>query len=756
MPHAPTPTPRALRAAQRRAPLSAHPSAHPSAHLSALLSALLATSALTALPACDDGETPATPTGGAATPPGGGAATPPGGGAATPPGGGAATPPGGGAATPPGGGAATPPGGGATPPPGGGATPPTGGGFVPPMDEAGRCFQECLSLLSCEPTPAEGCGFEAQAALAARCELGCAGAEAAAIRAAAAGGCANASALVGAVGLSCVDESACEGVTCAAGEGCAGGTCAAWSCAPDSYDAAGNDARASAASLPFAPAALAGLTLCERDEDWYALDLPAGSSLRVDVAFDHAEADIDAALYFDDEETPAVTSASSSDNERLVALPAEGNRRVYVRLSVYGGEDELGEGAAPAPGRYALYLSTDLPAAICRSSSQCPEGDICNAAGVCVPPPPCASNDDCFGGVCDAASGRCVQCLTSEDCFGGVCDTSANSCVGCLADGDCESGAVCSPETRSCVQCLSDAQCPDGTCSDNNRCIPNACRDMFEPNEQQSAATPLAAMGGAIEARGLYICGDEDWFSLSLPGGPALITLTFSDAAGDIDMTLLNEAGEELYSRVSTSDNELLGLPNAVAGLYYLRVYGVGQTVNTYDLRVDLAPPGQLCAESSDCMTDCNRETAQCYPEGYCRTSQECLAANPNSSCDREQNICVTCTPDALEPNNTPMQATPAERAVGAQLNTCGEGDFYAVEVSAGKTLTARLTFVHASGDVDMRLYAPDGDTILDSSVSSTDNEEIVYMAAQGGVHFLQVYGYAGANNTYALSVTQQ
>ncbi len=707
--------------------------------LPAHLSALLAACSLLALSACDDGGAPASPAAGAT------------------PVGGDAQPPMGGATQPPVGGATQPPMGGATQPPMGGATqPPMGGGYVPPMDDAGRCFQECLTLFACDPTPAESCGFEAQAALATRCELGCAGGEAAAIRAAAMGGCANASGLVSAAGLTCVDETACDGVTCAPGEGCAGGMCAAWSCAPDSYDANGNDTREAAASLMFAPAALTGLTLCERDEDWYVLELPAGSSLRVDIAFDHAEGDIDAQLYFDDETSPAVTSLSGSDNERLVALPAEGNRRAYIHVSVYGGEgDEFGDPVPPAPARYSLYLSTDLPAAICKGSSQCADGDICNYAGVCVPPPPCASDEDCYGGTCDVGSGRCVQCLTTDDCFSGVCDTTTNSCVGCLGDGDCE-GGVCSLETNRCVECLSDAQCTDGTCNESNRCIPNACQDMFEPNEEQSMATPLAAMGSVIEARGLYICGDEDWFSFSLPGGPALITLTFSDAEGDIDMRLMNDAGEELYSRLSTSDNELLGLPNATAGLYYLKVFGVGQTVNTYDLRVDLAPMGMLCEAASDCATGCDLETAQCRPEGYCTSSDLCVAANPNSSCDTMTHECVSCTPDALEPNNSFMEAVPVDRAAGAQLNTCGLGDYYAVEASAGKTLTVNLTFTHANGDVDVRLYDRDGTTQLASSVSATDNEELSQMITEAGTYFVYVFGYGGANNTYTMTVTQQ
>ena len=117
---------------------------------------------------------------------------------------------------------------------------------------------------------------------------------------------------------------------------------------------------------------------------------------------------------------------------------------------------------------------------------------------------------------------------------------------------------------------------------------------------------------------------------------------------------------------------------------------------------------------------------------------------------------CVSCTPDALEPNNSFMEAVVADRAAGAQLNTCGGADFYAVEVGAGKTLNARVSFVHDSGDIDVRLYDRDGTTQLASSAGTDDNEEISHMVMEAGVYFINVYGFLGANNTYTLSVTQQ
>ena len=94
----------------------------------------------------------------------------------------------------------------------------------------------------------------------------------------------------------------------------------------------------------------------------------------------------------------------------------------------------------------------------------------------------CASNADCVGNadgaVCDAASGRCVECVTSDPCPAGRYCGAANRCLaGCRDDASCamtgDGGAVmrrCDPMTRACVDCLTDDQCAPGT-----RCVSNAC-----------------------------------------------------------------------------------------------------------------------------------------------------------------------------------------------------------------------------------------------------------------------------------------
>ena len=90
----------------------------------------------------------------------------------------------------------------------------------------------------------------------------------------------------------------------------------------------------------------------------------------------------------------------------------------------------------------------------CDSPADCPTpGDT-----TCAPNHHCGcgSNTDCSGdagapgyGVCDTATGQCVQCVTDSDCTdpnNRVCDPTTNSCLPCRTSADCAQnidGPVC-------------------------------------------------------------------------------------------------------------------------------------------------------------------------------------------------------------------------------------------------------------------------------------------------------------------------
>ena len=626
---------------------------------------------------------------------------------------------------------------------------------VPPMDEAGRCFESCLNLLTCETAGVSACGSLSRAAFAASCQQACEN-DPASINALTAGGCGNEANVVSALGLSCEDDSLCTQAMCGEGMVCSNGACSAFSCLPDMYDATSNNEQATATALNFEALNVTGLTLCAGDRDWYVIDIPPNASLRVDLGFKDEQADVDFKAYSEDGMS-FLSSVSGNDNERLTFIPANEMRRVWLEVYVFnsGGSSEMQ--MVGNETSYNLHVSTNLPVPICQITSNCSGDDLCiSDVGVCAPPPPCTSDDECgFNGLCDIPSGSCIDCYTTDDCSSGVCDTSNNSCVSCLVNTDCMDAnkPICNPDGQSCVECVTDNDCVDGTCNENKRCIPNSCMDANEPNNDELTATSITFNGGIAEAQG-YICGDDDYFVLNAMGGENLLfSLNFIDMTGDLELSVLAPDGQ-LFTRVTSTDNEIFGYPNALAGQYVVRVYGAGFQINQYTLRIEQNATGMVCNNNDQCGGGrCNStETALCLPAGYCEVNRECSEAEP--ICDINSNRCKSCTPDAFESNDSIEQAIPAE-SVSGNLNTCNGPDFFAINASVGQTIAITVNFTHMVGDVDMKLYNSE-QSLVASSAGTMDSETIEYPVEVSGPHFVEVYGYNGVYNDYTMSVAVQ
>ena len=109
-------------------------------------------------------------------------------------------------------------------------------------------------------------------------------------------------------------------------------------CADDGYE--DNDAEGAAATV--AAGSHTGLMVCSGDDDFFRFEVPAGSGLDVSIGFDHAEGDLDLALYRDGDSVD--TSASVSDAEQV---SASGGGSYVVRVYGYQG----------AQGSYSLSAS---------------------------------------------------------------------------------------------------------------------------------------------------------------------------------------------------------------------------------------------------------------------------------------------------------------------------------------------------------------------------------------------------------------
>ena len=234
--------------------------------------------------------------------------------------------------------------------------------------------------------------------------------------------------------------------------------------------------------------------------------------------------------------------------------------------------------------------------------------------------------------------------------------------------------------------------------------------DAFEPNNTVGMAPTLTA--GSYN---LVQCDsdDDDFLAFDLNAGDTLTaTLTFNGSTSDIDAVLLDTDGfTELDGSYSVSGTEEVSHTATADGVVTLHVYALGDTPNPYTLNVTITG-GEV---------------------------------DPPDDCDA----------DAFEPNNSPDDA-PTVTAGDYSLIQCDsdDDDYLAVELNNGDTLTATIAFSHALSDIDLTLVDTNGTTTLDSSLSTSNSEEVSHTATAAGTYFIRVYALDDTPNPYDLTVT--
>lgn len=94
-----------------------------------------------------------------------------------------------------------------------------------------------------------------------------------------------------------------------------------------------------------------------QDPDYYAVFVPAGATLNVDVLFDHNQGDLNARVYRQSTASqPVGTSATQTDNEALSVTNA-GNGEIYI-VNIYG------TGIQPFRNRYSIEVALSF-AGVC-------------------------------------------------------------------------------------------------------------------------------------------------------------------------------------------------------------------------------------------------------------------------------------------------------------------------------------------------------------------------------------------------------
>lgn len=120
---------------------------------------------------------------------------------------------------------------------------------------------------------------------------------------------------------------------------------------------------------------------------------------------------------------------------------------------------------------------------------------------------------------------------------------------------------------------------------------------------------------------------------------------------------------------------------------------------------------------------------------------------------------------DNDQPRRAPVLSNPATLS-NLRISprpTGTDSDWFGVVVEPGDALVFTAAFTHASGNLDLEIYAPgvESGAALLSSTSLDNDEQIVLSSAQsaltgGGIYRARVFGVGGATNSYTFSVSPQ
>ncbi|MEL6178232.1 MAG: pre-peptidase C-terminal domain-containing protein, partial [Myxococcota bacterium] len=479
-------------------------------------------------------------------------------------------------------------------------------------------------------------------------------------------------------------------------------------CQADSFEP--NDERDAARQVGVGQ--FSGLGICEGDEDWFSLSLGAGSTVTLMITFTHAEGNLDLELY-DPDGTRVGVGSSNTDNETVTVgdLALSGTYRARV-LGVDG-----------AAARYVLTVELMTPENPSCTDDGFENNDAPERAA------PIIAQDFPSLAICPGDSDWFTIRLSAGERLS-VTATFAH------ADGDLDlvlyepGGRVVLAESRSTTD-NEEASTPPSTITGDfviqirgaspavsnsyqlsvtiTEGEPSTCvDDNFEPND--AAAEPEAVEPGIQE--GLTICpGNADWFSIALNAGDDIaINLGFTHADGDLELALYvpNSLAEPLAQSRTRSDDEVVGFSDVpVSGLYLVRVFGADpQVTNTYQLRIERTRPPS------------------------------------------------TCEDDALEDNDNILQALLITDGSTTGQLCSGDEDWYAVQLDGGGGLIATLSFDGAAGNLDLELFAPNGDRLGTSATPNASTEEVsTFDAPVSGRYTLRVFGPLGSEASYSLDV---
>ncbi|MDP2345053.1 MAG: pre-peptidase C-terminal domain-containing protein [Deltaproteobacteria bacterium] len=226
---------------------------------------------------------------------------------------------------------------------------------------------------------------------------------------------------------------------------------------------------------------------------------------------------------------------------------------------------------------------------------------------------------------------------------------------------------------------------------------PDPCVEGGLEPDSRTDARPLAADG--TPASGRICAADSDFFEFTVPAGSARtvgVSTRFTDSAGDLDVRLLDSAGAIITSSAGITDEELI-IRSLAAGDYVVEVFGFSGALNTYTVSSTI----------------------------------------------------VTCTEDALEPNDSADKAFPSSARAFTGTRCPQNDDFFGIRLETGDALDATLT----GTGLTMQLVSATG-SVLQADAADGANRRLQVSSLPAGRYAVRVTGSGLNAINYTLTPT--
>jgi Zn-dependent metalloprotease len=151
---------------------------------------------------------------------------------------------------------------------------------------------------------------------------------------------------------------------------------------------------------------------------------------------------------------------------------------------------------------------------------------------------------------------------------------------------------------------------------------------------------------------------------------------------------------------------------------------------------------------STSQYADARTYSIQAATDLYGATSNEVAQVTAAWDAVGVGNVTTPSCTDTYEANETISAAKPIalNSDISAKISTTTDKDWYTFTTTSTAP-KLKVTLSNLPADYDLRLYNSGGSQLGISQNGSTTSESITYNSSSAGTYYIQVYGYAGANN---------